>query len=329
VPNVWQLAVATGALAAILCFCAASEAHGDCKIQQVAEFHVENIAGSPMIEGEVNGQPVKMLLETGSVMTYVTLSAARQLGLSVHEYTSRAIFGVGENEEVEGANVKQLRIDQLALKDHPINVVETQIHDGGGVASFQLSADFFSHFVTEFDLAHNVVRLLSPKDCKLDQLAYWSPEFFKADLQRYSFRNPQFVVKVKVNGKEIEARLVSGSATSYISLGAAKDAGIEPGSAGVQPSDAFIAGSMKTPIPTWVARFDTFELGGETIKNAHLHLGDVFPHGQRQYTGHNAATQITATYEIKLGSDFFQAHRLVIVPDQNAVLFTYNGGAVS
>jgi hypothetical protein len=82
-----------------------------------------------------------------------------------------------------------------------------------------------------------------------------------------------------------------------------------------------------TPIPTWIGRFDTVEFGAETIKNAHLHIGDVFPHGKRERTG-SLITGVQKPYEVKLGSDFFQAHRIMIVPDQHVVLLTYNGGAV-
>ena len=149
--------------------------------------------------------------------------------------------------------------------------------------------------------SHGVVRLLRPQDCKLEQLAYWSPDFFEVELEKYSPENPQFIVNIKVNGKAQEAKLVSGSATSYISADGAKDAGIEPSNPGVEPAEPFRDGSMKTPVPTWIAHFDTIELGGETIKNTRLHMGDVLPHGQRQYTGSLIAAHFKAAYEIQLG----------------------------
>jgi hypothetical protein len=314
------------ALAGALFFGALSEVRAACKIEQISEFHVEMVAGSPMIDGQVNGQPIRMLLETGSVISYLTIPAAHQFKLPIRQYAQHTMYGADGNNNIESANVKELRIGQLLLKDHLVNVAENQISDGTGVASFQLGADLFSHFATEFDLAHGVVRLLHPQDCKLEQLAYWGPAFFKVELEKYSPQNPVFIVNIKVNGKEQEAKLVSGSAISYISLAGAKDAGIEPSSPGVEPAEPFHEGSVT--IPTWAAHFDTIELGGETIRNARLRMGDVLPHGQAQYTGSLIAARFKAPYEIQLGSDFFQAHRVLIVPDQKAVLFTYNGGAV-
>jgi hypothetical protein len=294
------------ALAIALFFGAVSEVRAACKIEQVAEFHVERVAGSPIIEGQVNGQPIRMMLDTGSWISYITMHAARQLKLPVHHHTH---YPAGGYAGVDAADVNELRIGQLLLVGQTLNVVGQEIHGGNGIASYLLGVDFFERYATEFDLAHGVVRVLRPRNCKLDELAYWSPAFFKVELEQFSSDyNPRFIVNIKANGKALKAQLVSGSAISYISLYGAEDAGIELSSPGVEPAEPFSDGS-----PNWTARFDTIELGGETIKNARLHM-------ERQPS--------RGPYEIQLGSDFFQAHRLLIVPDQKAVLFTYNGGKV-
>lgn len=323
--TVGRLRANTVALTAVFSFGVFSETPAACKIEQIGEFHVDRVANSPIIDGQINGQPIRILLETGSSLTYITDPAAHQLGLPVREYVSRTVYGVGGNESVLTANVKEFHVGPLLLKDYTINVVGKGISDANGVASVQLSADFFSHFTTEFDLVHGAVRLLRSKECKLEQLAYWSPEYFQVELEHFSPESPQFIINMKLNGKPQLARLVSGSARSYISLNAAKDAGVEPNGPGVEPAEPFVLPGA-SPIPTWVGRFDTIEFGAETIKNARLHIGDVFPHGKIR------GVHLTATYksslEVKLGSDFFQAHRIVIVPDQHVLLFTYNGGAV-
>jgi predicted aspartyl protease len=309
----WKTGHRLGSLAAALSvalfFGAASAAPAACKIEQIAEFHVERVAGSPIVEGQVNGQPIRMMLDTGSDISYLTLAAAHQLKLPVHQHRPTTMYGV------EAANVNELRIGQLLLVGQSLNVVGDEIHGGNGLASYLLGVDFFERYATEFDLAHGVVRVLRPRDCKLDELAYWTPAFFKVELEHFSSDfNPRFIVTIKVNGKALKAKLVSGSAMTYISLYGAEDAGIEPSSPGVEPAEPFRDG-----VPTWTARFDTIELGGETIKNARLRMGDVIPAGREHSR---------APYDIQLSSDFFQAHRVVIVPDQKAVLFTYNGGTV-
>ena len=294
-----------------------------CRLQEVSEFHVARVSNSPVIDGQVNGQPIRILLETGSFITYITDTAAHRLDLPVREYANPTAVGVGGSDRILSAVVKELKFGRLELKDFRIAVMGKAIHDANGVAVLQMGADFLSHFTTEWDLAHGVVRLLEPQDCKPGQLAYWSPGYQQVKLE-FSDSRPSFAFEVKVNGKSMDARLVSGAASSSISPQGARDAGVEPGGPNTEPA-ADVIGRTPNPIPTWTGRFDTFEVGGETIRNARLRIGEVFAQSKAQRAGpligpgHGPAV-------LELGADFLQAHRLIIAPKQHLVIFTYNGG---
>lgn len=312
-------------LAIVALFGVISDVRAACKIEQVAELKTELVAGAPMLDGELNGTRIRMVLDTGSNVSYLALTAARQMKLLVHRYGDLGVYGQSGYADLEGTSVKELRIGDLTLRDHWINVAAEEIPDGNGAASFLLGADVFSHFATEFDFAHGVVRLLRSHECKLEQLAYWTPEFLEADLVRYSFEDPEFILRINVNGKAQMARLVSRSAASYITLIAAKETGIDLTNAGVERIEPVSVESAKLSDPSWIAHFHEVEIGGESIKNARLHMVSVLPDAQPRYS---RLSHGQADYEVILGSDFFLAHRLVIVPDEKAVLFTYNGGKV-
>jgi gag-polyprotein putative aspartyl protease len=319
--NTFVRLVSVIALTAVFARGMSPEARAGCRLEKVAELHVQMVGNSPIIDGQINGQPIRSLLETGANSTFITLTAARRLALPIREYSSRTVYGVGGNQSVRTTNVKELHIGSFLLKNVTINVVGNEIHDGNGVASVQLGSDFLSGYATEFDFSHDVVRFLHPQDCKIGQLAYWSPTFAQVDLQ------PSFIVDIKVNDKPQHARLVSGSGRSYISLDAAKEGGVEPTSLGVEPAEPFVA-SPASAIPTWIGRFNTVEIGQETMKNVRLNIGDVFPSGTQEFTGSHLPAQIKTPYQVKLGSDFFQAHRIIVTPDEHVALFTYNEGAV-
>jgi gag-polyprotein putative aspartyl protease len=303
-----------------------SSAHG-CKIEQLAEFHITQVANSPIIEGQINGHPMRVLLETGSVMSYITDPAAHELGLPIRQYNNHILYSVRGNDQALTADVKELRIGSVVVKDSTVNVVGSGIQDANGVASYQLGVDFLSHFTTEFDFAHGIVRLLHPQDCKPEQLAYWSPNYFQLDLKPLTPPNLQYRFSVTVNGKPMQARLVSGSAFSSIVLQAAKEAGVEPNSPGAESAEP-VVGLTETPIPMWIGRFDTIQLGNETIKNARLRMGDLVANGKRDVTGSHVLALYRDPTEVKLGSDFLQSHRMIIEPELHVALFTYNGGAV-
>jgi len=315
--GVW---LASRGILSLLFFVYIPPVHASCRLGQVAEFHLEWVDNSPIINGQVNGHPVRILLETGSSLTFITNKAAHQLNLPVREYRERAVIGVGGREGIETAVVNELQIEGFVLKDYTIGVVPTEIHDANGVAILQLGADFLSHFTTELDFAHGVVRLLKPQDCKLEQLAYWTSSYFRIDVSPFSPATPLLVLHIKLNGKPMKAHLVSGSAISFVTPQSARDAGVVPGGQNTEPAGD-IVGLKAEPIPTWIGRFDTLDVGGETIKNARLRIGEVFPGTKYRPRLNNSADMI-------FGSDFLQANRLVIVPGKDAILFTYNGGAV-
>jgi hypothetical protein len=301
--------------------------HASCVLEEIADFQVELVDNSPVIDGKVNGKPIRILLETGSAISYITGPAARQLGLPVRAYRNRTIYGVGGNEQIETALVREMALGPLILKDYTANVLGSGITDANGTTVFQLGADVLSRFTTEWDLAHGKLRLLHPRDCKLEQLAYWPPSYFQVNLEPVAIHNPSLLFDVRLNGKPAKARLVSGSAFSAIMPFAAREAGVEPGGANAEPA-ADIRGLTDKPIPSWAGRFESFEVGGEKIVNAQLRIAEVFPVGKEEHTGSSITRTVRDSVGLKLGADFLQAHHLIIVPDQGAALFTFNGGPV-
>ena len=67
---------------------------------------------------------------------------------------------------------------------------------------------------------------------------------------------------------------------------------------------------------TWVGRFDTFQIAGETIGHARLRVVHV-PQGRN---GQN--------FDMILGADFFRSHRVLAAYSQHKLYFSYLGGPV-
>jgi hypothetical protein len=57
----------------------AAHANAACKIVQLAEWPVSHANNRPLVEGKVNGQPVMVLIDTGTNSTYVWKWTANQL----------------------------------------------------------------------------------------------------------------------------------------------------------------------------------------------------------------------------------------------------------
>src|SRR5580658_4015754 len=110
------------ALAMAVLFGLISDVRAACKIEQIAELKIEQVAGVPLLEGQINGEPVRMLLDTGSDISFLNLAAARHLKLLVHRYGDLGVYGQSGYADLEGASAKELRIGDVTLKDHSINV---------------------------------------------------------------------------------------------------------------------------------------------------------------------------------------------------------------
>lgn len=301
-------------------------AHASCRLEEISEFHVELVGNSPIIEGEINGQPVRIVLDTGSDISHLTSTAARQLNLALRSEVDRGMVGPEGYNSVRTTVIKEFKIGKMILKNYTANVAGKVIYNGNGVASFELGSDVLSQFTTEWDLAHGVVRLLHPQDCQVEQLAYWAPSYFRIDLEPQSRVDPSVEFEVHINGKSTKAVIDSGDANSHIRPEAAREVGVDPSGPDAEPAGD-ITGLAPQPIPTWIGRFNTFEVGGETINNAHLLIGELSLPAETEYSGTPIPMRVRAPV-VHLGADFLRANRLIIVPEKHVALFTYNGGAV-
>lgn len=311
---------------ALASFAFRSVSHASCRLEELAEFHVDLVGNSPVIDGEINGQPMRILLETGSDISYLTRTAARQFNLPVRSEHNRGMYGADGYDSLVTTYIKEFKVGTLVMKNYTANVGGEGISDAKGVASFQLGVDLLSQFTTEWDLAHGVVRLLHPQDCKVEQLAYWTSSYYQIGLEPVSRVHRSLEFAMQVNGKATKAKLDSGSAVSYIRPADARELGVDPDGPNAKPA-ADITNLAPHPIPTWIGRFDTFQIGGEKIENAHVLIGQLSSPDTWEYSG-DPIPQKVRSASIHLGADFLRAHHLIVVPEKGVALFTYNGGNV-
>jgi predicted aspartyl protease len=277
---------------------------GACKLLQVAAWHVDLDGLQPTVLGQIDGKPIRVLLDTGSYRTFVLGKDAAQLGLT--------------------ALVHELKIGSLDLKDLTLYVLDTNAENRS--FGMLLGADFFSAYDTELDLTHHVVRLFRNVDCQPQQLAYWSNGYFLAKLEMPSGYDQRFRMQIKLNGKRTTAVIDTGAALSFVSKFAAEDAGVIPGADGQPPQTASgLAGTERV----WEGRFDSLAVGNETMQNAKLQIGELFENTTVMRTGSMLPQKIEGLDDrMLLGVDFLLAHHVMILPHEHQMLFTYNGGPV-
>jgi predicted aspartyl protease len=298
-----------------------------CKIAQVTELHVRFAANLPIIDGEINGQGVQILLNTGGYRTFIGGETARRLHLPLRQYTDEQAYGLGGAVPVLTTIVNEFKLGEFTSRDVRFSVLDTVHNDPYGGSEFALGADFFSKFTTEFDLSHEAVRLLVPRDCQTEQLLYWDKSYFVTDLEPLNPHNLHFETYVLVNGQRLRAMFDSGAASSMISLQAAKSAGITPQSNATTEPATVVRGISGKPMASWIGKFDTFAIGNETIRNAKLQISGMDANDRTERLGSHMPVQMSQ-WDVIIGADFLRAHRVLISPETHKVFFTYTSGPV-
>jgi hypothetical protein len=187
-----------------------------------------------------------------------------------------------------------------------------------------LGEDILSHFDIEFDLASKKIRLFEPKGCKGDQVAYWTPEYFVADLTHGEVVIP--LIDVSLNGQKMLAALSSGSPQSTVTVQAMHQSGIKPDTA-PQVAGTLQGGATK-PSYSFVAS-PSLTIGQETVHN--VQLGIAGPYNRDDLGRFESQLEHHAFIapDLEIGGDFFLAHRIYLAHSEKKVYFTHNAGPIS
>ena len=314
----WMCLAASAALAVG----EAAAAPPDCKLMRIEEWPVRLERNLPVIDGEINGQKVGILLDTGAERSLVTRSAATRLMLSRHDLGSASarLYGVGTDKPIEAVLIEELRIGPAIRRNWAVLLAAE--HDFGAEISVILGEDFFSAVDVEFDFPNRAVRLYQPKDCEGVSLAYWA----KAGAGEAALEaGARTMFTVVLNDRPMLAVLDTGASVSALTLSHAARYGVTPKSTGVTTAGCSV-GVGRKPVDYWSGQFESFAIGNEVVRNPTLRFADIFkdtvdPVGR-------ASSYFADLPQMALGVDFLRAHRVYVARSQRKLYFTYTGGTV-
>lgn len=306
------LRIAVVSLAALL-FTApalADDKPASCIYVEVATLPVKyvGLGMEPTMPGSINGKPARMLMDTGAMVSGLTMGAAEKFGLSLAG-TGQWVSGVGGDTRLYDARIDDITVGPTRSGRTTVRVIGAMgykaPYDMIVGAKFLLQADL------EMDLAGRQIKFFRPQNCKDSFLGYWTRD--KVVVVPYEWRytqgdNPHF--KVSVNGHELDAMIDSGAESTVIELAAAREAGLRLDAPEVKHL-ADIAGVGEGRVEHWTARFDKLTIGDETIVNAQI--GVMESHGI-----HIA--------DLLLGRDFLRSHRVLFAKSQKKLYISYLPG---
>jgi gag-polyprotein putative aspartyl protease len=297
---VWAVGAATPALAA-------------CKILKLAELPVSEVDNRAFIEGRVNGHPVKMVVNTGSALTTIADTAAKQLGLNLEHLGGLRAFGATGERRLSATRIDSLQLGMLTGRGIMVAVMAA---NGPDEPAFVLGEDFLSRYTAEFDLGHDVIRLLKTDGCVPEQLVYWNKSYSMAELNYSGNDNYKIATTVLLDDTKVAAILSTGSRTSWSTQRTADHVGATKLADGAVPEN-------------WVGNFRSFSIGDdEKILNVRLRVADLYRRETRTDTGSHVDQPVERLPNMIIGYDFFKTHRMLVMYKEQKLLITYNGGPI-
>ena len=284
-------------------------AQAKCELKAV-DLPVKMVRSRAIATVEIDGTSVPLIVDTGAFFSFLTPATAAQLKLHLRALPPNLrINGIAGRVDARLTRVEHLTMAGSDLPGMEFIVGGNEM-DAGSMGI--LGRNILSFADTEYDLAHGMIRLVIPSDeCEKSGMAYWAqgaPVSMVETLTPSRDAMEGVRAEVQLNGHAVDALFDSGAMTE-VSLHAARAAGLKE--ADMTPDGiSYGAGSGKTR--QWTASFGTLELGGETVRNNRLGVGDFD----------------LEDVDMLLGIDFFLSHRIYMSKQQSRIYFTYNGGPV-
>lgn len=306
------LRVVALALPLLTVLTAVATAREPCRGSLIGELPVTMEGMRPIVHAAINGTDEPFIADSGAYYSMLTPAAAAELHLRL-EPAPLYLVGVGGTARVEMTTVKRFTIFNVDVHDVEFLVGVNKLRrEAAGI----LGQNVLRIGDVEYDLANGRIRILKTLgDCKNASLAYWANSKGLASSQMdIEFATPQrpFTLgSAEVNGSKIRVAFDTGADSSFLTLSAAKRAGVTPDSPGVKPGGSG-SGIGAGAVRTWIAPFASFKIGGEEILNTHLRIAD----------------EQLPNWDMLIGTDFFLSHHILVASSQRKLYFTYNGGPV-
>ena len=303
---------------------AAPGVRAECRMIKVATLPVRMLGNQPLVPGKVNGRDMNIFADTGARDSVLWRKAAQQAGVNVVTDPRYRMQGFSGETDVYRGTVAELQIGDFTIRDRSWPAIDGSFF--GDEVGMILGFDFWSKMDVEFNLAGSEIVLWEPEGCKGAALGYWNKDFLLAKLE--TPLRGSFQTYVMLNGVRVKALIDSGSESTLINSVTARRIGFRTSEQDTGASGEVSGIGGNASISSFVATFDTFEMGDLTIKNARIIAFEFERHTRETRVGTRIAESPIDPGDMIIGADFLLANRVLVSPSQGLIYMTYNGGKV-
>jgi predicted aspartyl protease len=238
----------------------------DCRLQIATSLPLDfESAGRPVVPAAINGNPIRLLVDTGAPSMGLQESKGKALGLDYQiakRWEQAQIYGgTGLNRY---ATVKDFTLGKLKASGISFLLIpdEHEIEGADGL----LGATILDYYDVDFDFAQAKMNLFLPHRCA-GRVVYWTQdESAIATIPLDKEGGGHIRAEVEIEGQKIRATVDTGASMSVMdSETFMPKFGLTPQSPGMVEYHV-----SNDPYPRYRYVFKELHLQGVTVKNAHI-----------------------------------------------------------
>ena len=220
--------------------------------------------GMPVVSASLDGKPVKLLIDTGSIVSQVSNVPAAALHLTSLA-TPRGQYDISGRFSHEAARITDLTLGNMEATGFYLRLVPDPNFSAEPPFDGILATDMMSRYDIDLDFGHSRLNYFSPETCQ-GAGVYWAPKAL-AILPTPTLPGRAYV-DVMLDGHKVSALIDTGSEHSMMNPALARKLfGLTPNSPGMVPGEVISDGAIAD------ADFHTFpalSLGGLTLTNVRI-----------------------------------------------------------
>jgi hypothetical protein len=298
----------------------AAPAAADCTLVRISEFPVRMQGTIALLPAKIRGEKVDFVIGTGANMTQIDRGIAERLALPRDDKSGLRIYGAGREMKLERVTVPGLELPGATAPGDLRMALAPAAQHADGIAGV-LGNDFWSKADVEFDLPHKRVAMYQNKGCD------GAPTPWSATPDQVNLRGSnafQTMLQVEIDGVPLLALLDSAAPQTVMSWRTARQLGVTPSDPDLVRSGRW-RGLDGKPVEIRTHTFRSFKIGEEEIQRPRIAVAELVAES-RGDTGSHLSQD--GGWDLLLGADWLNAHRVYVQSRERKLWFTYEGGPV-
>ncbi len=290
-----------GLLTCVLCFVAgAALAASSCDLGIDANFPVTYVDGHiPVITVEIQGQPVRLMFDTGAAISFLSPGAYNRLQLNQTDNPpGYDVTGIGGTRPVSAFALVDIDFGAVKLKNEVVAIFAKSTPDEIGPNAIDgiMGYDILQYFDIGLDLPHNRITLYTPQHCIVTETP-WAGNYVPTAFTRPRAASP--VIQEAIDGQNFNMTIDTGAYHSLIMQASLERKNVTP-EAEPAASNGNGTGIAGLKFQYRAAQFSTFDVGAQEFENAWLTLDTT------------KEADLNEVSDGLLGEDYLSSHRVFI-----------------